>query len=151
MKKGCIIAIVVVLVLGLIIGGVAFYFIRKGVGGIKNFGNAAAVFAVEAAIEEYKTANPDAQVEATNEAWAAALQDFTSPSGTDITAFMANGQLVDINQNPLGVDVVDGAIKLTSPGEDGQLGTGDDVTAEAMEKLEAMGTEGTEGTEGGEG
>ena len=145
MKKGCIIAIVVVLVLGLIIGGVAFYFINKGVGGLKNLGNSAAAFAVETVIEEYKAANPDAQVEATNEAWATALQGFNSPSGTDISAFMANGQLVDINQNPLGLEVVDGAVKVTSAGEDGQLGTDDDVTAEALEKLEAMGTEGGEG------
>ena len=94
---------------------------------------------------EDQAANPDAQVEATNEAWAAALQGFTSPSGTDISAFIANGQLVDINQNPMGLEVVDGAVKITSPGDDGELGTEDDITAEALQKLEAMGTEAGEG------
>ena len=57
MKKGCIIAIVVVLVLGLIIGGVGFYLIKKGaaaieeMGGLSGIGNSAAAFALETAIQ----------------------------------------------------------------------------------------------------
>ncbi|MCB1089636.1 MAG: hypothetical protein KDM63_21530, partial [Verrucomicrobiae bacterium] len=73
MKKGCIIAAVVALVLAMIgIGGCVFFGFKYG----SKMGNAGVTFAIEMAISEYQAQNPDAKIEPTNEAWAKALEGF---------------------------------------------------------------------------
>lgn len=135
MKKGCVIAIIVVLVLGAIgIGACVFLGMKFGA----QMGNAGVTFAVETAIAEYRKQNPDAKVEPTNEAWVAALQGFQPAGGQqDLSQFIQNGKFVDIlkkelifSQNP------DGSIKVTSPGKDGLPGTADDVDSGMFKKLQ---------------
>lgn len=140
MKKGCIIAAVVVLVLGaLIVGGCLWFVGTKGT----KFANAGAAFAVEMAISEYQRQNPDAQVAPTNEAWAEALQGF---SGTaDLSQFVKNGKIVDVFQNEMQISQdPDGTVRVTSPGKDGQIGTEDDVDSGMFEALQQKVEEATE-------
>lgn len=137
MKKGCVIAIIVVLVLGAIgIGGCVFFGMKYGM----QAGNAGIAFAVETAIAEYQRQNPDAKVEPTNEAWATALQNFKIPGGAgqqDLAQFIKEGKIVDIAQKPMIISQnPDGSIKVSSPGKDGQPGTADDVDSSMFKNLQ---------------
>ena len=120
MKKGCIIAVVVVLVLGaLAIGGCVFLAAKNA--------NSMIVLGIEASIAAYRQANPTAQVEATNEAWSKALESFTPPGGNAQGLPRVNGKLVDMYQNPVKiVQNPDGSIAVFSAGKDGQMDTADD-------------------------
>lgn len=131
-KKGCLIAAVVVLVLAAVgIGGCVFFTAKFGI----QMGLAGAAFAIEMEIAEFQRQNPEAQVPPTNEAWAEALQGF-SGSGSDISAFLQGGKIVDIFQNEMGIEQAeDGTIRVISPGKDGVLGTKDDVTSDMFNKL----------------
>lgn len=133
MKKGCIIAIVVVLVLGLIVGGVVVYFAStKGAQAV----NSGVAFAVETAIEAYQTQNPDAQIPTTNEDWAKALEGFSLPDGQNMSELVQNGKLVDVFQNALKLEEgPDGKIRVISPGKDGEFGTDDDADSSMMRGL----------------
>jgi len=115
MKKGCIIAAIVVLVLALIgIGGCVFFFTTKG----PQLANAGAALAIETAIAAYQDQNPDAQIAATNEAWAEALQGFSFPGGTgdELNQFVKNGKIVDALGNEMAIEEQpNGSIKVISP------------------------------------
>lgn len=147
MNKGCVIAIIVVLVLGAI-GTAALTLGVLSIGGCVYFGakygmqaeNAGIAFAVETAIAEYQRQNPDAKVEPTNEAWATALQNFKIPGGAgqqDLAQFIKEGEIVDIAQQPMIISQnPDGSIKVSSPGKDGQPGTADDVDSSMFKNLQ---------------
>ena len=136
MKKGCIIAIVVVVVLAALgIGGCLFFAAKYGA----DFGNAGAAFAVETAIDMYRTQNPDEEVPLTNEAWAEKLQDFQLPGGgtQDLSQFIQDGKIVDIFKREMKLEAdASGKIRVKSAGKDGQMGTDDDVTSEVFQKLQ---------------
>ena len=136
MKKGCIIAAIVVLVLAIIgVGGCFFLGAKYGM----NFANAGSAFAVEMAIAEYQKQNPDANIEPTNEAWAKALEGFTIPggSGNELEQFVKDGKILDVYQNEMGISqAADGSIKVTSPGKDGILGNEDDVDSSMLSDLQ---------------
>ena len=145
MKKGCIIAAIVVAVLAIIGIGVGVYFVKtKGM----DFANSGAIFAVEMSIAEYQKANPEAQVAPTNEAWAKALEGFKIPggAGNELDQFVKGGKILDIYQNEMGISqAADGSIKVTSAGPDGILGNEDDVDSsmigDLMQKAEGAATQ----------
>ncbi|MCB1061650.1 MAG: hypothetical protein KDN20_01875 [Verrucomicrobiae bacterium] len=145
MKKGCIIAAIVVFVLGVIgIGGCVYVTKKYGTKLVDygtEFANAGATFAIETAIADFKTKNPEAQIPTTNEAWAAVLKDYQMSGGKniDLSAFIQNGKLVDAFQKELKlVDGPDGSVKAISPGKDGIIDTEDDVDSSKLEKLQGM-------------
>lgn len=148
MKKGCVIAIIVavVLVIVAVVAGVIGLVVvgkKVGEGGldfITKAPNAGAAMAIEVAIQEYKTQNPDAQIPPTNEAWAEALKDFKVGGDTDLGNLIQDGKFVDLSRNEMGFEQADdGSIKVTSPGKDGVLGTEDDVDSSMFEKLQELG------------
>ena len=144
MKKGCIVALIVAGVVALlaiiaVVIGVVVAGKKLGEGGLEFLSkapNAGAAFALETAIEEYRRQNPDAQVAATNEAWAEVLKDYKMGGATDMSQFVKDGKLVDAFQKEVGVSQgPDGKIVITSPGKDGILGNEDDVTSEMLKDL----------------
>ena len=136
MKKGCVIAAVVVLVLGAIgIGGCVFFGVKYG----SKMADAGVAIALETAIAEYRSQNPDAQIEPTNEAWAKALEGFQLPGGgaNDLAQFIKNGKLVDITQKEVKIDQApDGSIRVITSGKDGVFGTEDDGDSGMFKKLQ---------------
>lgn len=145
MNKGCVIAIIVAVVLVIIaaVATVVGLFVvgkKVGEGGldfITKAPNAGAAMAIEVAIQEYKTQNPDAQVAPTNEAWAEALKDFKVGGANDLGNLIEDGKFVDISRNEMGFEqTADGGVKVTSPGKDGILGTEDDVDSSMFEILQ---------------
>ncbi len=141
MKKGCVIAIIVAVVLVIaVVAGIVVVGKKLGEGGldfITKAPNAGAALAIEVAIQEYKTQNPDAQIPPTNEAWAEALKDFKVGGGNDLGNLIQDGKFVDISRNEMGFEqTADGGIKVISPGKDAILGTEDDVDSSMFEKLQ---------------
>jgi hypothetical protein len=136
MKKGCVIAAIVVLVLGAIgIGGCVFFGVKYG----SKMGNAGVAFAVETAIAAYQAQNPDAKIEPTNEAWAKALEGFKLPGGgsNDISQFIKDGKIVDIMQKEVKIEQApDGSIRVITAGNDGTFGTEDDVDSSMFKNLQ---------------
>jgi len=136
MNKGCVIAAVVVFVLGVIgIGGCVFLGAKYGA----QMGNATIAFGIETAIAAYQQENPDAKIEPTNEAWAKALEGFKMPGGgsNDLSQFIKNGKIVDIMQKEVKIEQgPDGSIRVISSGKDGTFGTEDDVDSSMFKKLQ---------------
>ncbi len=125
MKKGCIIAAVVIAVLIVVCGVVGYIFQQK-------VGNSPMVAQIETAVAEYQQKHPDAQVETSNEAWAAALtaEDAGISNAMLINFAARSGQFIDSYKNPLEFTKgADGKISVVSLGKDGKLGTDDDETS----------------------
>jgi len=76
MKKGCLIAVAVVVFLAVVVSIGAFVAYKKMGGSVMDIASAGVLYGVEAGAAAYQAQNPEAQVETTNEAWAAVLKDF---------------------------------------------------------------------------
>ena len=118
MKKGCIIAIVVILVLGFA------SCIGCGLWGWANQGPIM-VLAVEMQITNHRMMHPDDKIEPTIEAWTKALEG--NPQSKNLPR-SADGLLADMNLVPLKVvEGPDGYVSVFSAGADKQMDTADDV------------------------
>jgi len=138
-NQGCLIAAIVGFVLVVLCGGGVYFLGKKAM----PFAGSAILFQLETDIANYRVLHPDKVVEATNEAWAAALA--APDSGVDGQPQWAQmvattgGRLVDLHQNPLRfITNPDGTISVKSNGKDGLPDTEDDETSaqirEMMEK-----------------
>lgn len=127
MKKGCIVASIVIAVL-IVLCGVGGYIWQMRVG------NGPLILQVEEWVAVYQQNNPDEQVENSNEAWAKALT--SEGSGIPNVALVkvvissGNGKFVDSYGHALEFrGNEDGSVSVIGAGKDGKLGTEDDESS----------------------
>ena len=133
MKKGCVVALIIVGILAIvgIIG--CFFLAKKGM----DFATAGLCYGLEEVVAQYKAENPDKlPAENTNEAWSDVLKDLNM-EGQRIGDMMIGGKLIDPYRNPLKFQAdADGTIRIYSAGKDGQFDTGDDVSSDKIKELQ---------------
>ena len=136
MKKGCIIAIVVVVALAVV--GIAL-FVIVGLPKLKNFGTAGFIVATETAVDMYVAEfgeAPKGNHEKVIEILRGNNPKEKNFLGSELDGAIVDGKVADVWRRPLKMNrAADGSLSFTSAGPNGEHGDEDDVTGAAVRDL----------------